>query len=340
MTVIPTQSTQQAEASTVKLAEYAAAISVCECAFWGVRNSPCPDEQGCRDIWEKDDRDRIAYYLAEAQEEIERELGFFIGYKWVTSERHPYARPIVADWGYIIAGGVRAETDISAGEVVDYTSEPAVVGPVATTVTDESEIHVFHAGTDIEVDPSSITLSGGNVTIEIPRCRLVDPSLADNPANGLNYNDVANFATTVDVVRVYNDTTTQATLVSQGCRTNCSDTQANACIYVRRPKLGSVDVQYSASNLCGCKPHFVDLNYYSGMAMTKQARDTIIRLAHTKMPRSPCACSPIEEFWKRDRTIPDVLTRERLNCPFGVMDGAWTAWRFTQAMKLYRGATL
>lgn len=340
MAVIPTQSTQEAEASTVKLAEYAYAIRVCECAFWGVRNSPCADEQGCRDIWKKDERDQIAFYLAEAQEEVERELGYFVGYKWVTNERHFYTRPIVTDWGHVIAGGVRGETDISLSEVVNYGTEPATIGPIVTSVTDENEIKVYHTDTDIEVDPSSITISGGTVTIEVPRCRLVDPDNADNPDNGLNYNDLSNFASNVDVVRVYNDTNTQATLVSQTCTSNCSTNESTACIYVRRPKLGSIDVPYQASNLCGCRPHFADLNYYSGLEMTKQARDAIIRLAHTKMPRPPCNCSPIEEFWRRDREIPDVLTRERLNCPFGQSNGAWLSWRFVQSMKLYRGATL
>ena len=339
MTIVPTQSTQVVEASTVKLAEYAYAVRVCECFMWGVRNSPCADEQSCRDIWTKEERDFIAFYLAEAQEEIERELGYFVGRRWVTDERHRYADPIITRWGHVVAGGVKGETAISAGETVDHTTDPAIVGPVATTVTDESEIRIYHTDTDIEVDPSDITISGGFVTIEIPRCRLVLPELADNPANGLNYNTLTNFATDVDIVRVYNDTDTGATLVRLSCQSNCTDTQTDACIYVRKSNIGSVSAPVS-SGLCGCAPDFVDLNYYSGVEMTKQMRDAIIRLAHTKMPRSPCACSPVEEFWKRDRNAPEVLSRERLNCPFGMSDGAWIAWRWTQAMKLYRGAVL
>lgn len=340
MTVIPFQSTIAAEESTVKLAQYAARIQVCECVFWGVRDS-CTDVPGCRDIWKKDQRDEIAYYLKEAQIEIEEELRFHIGQQWDTDERHAYKRPIKTLWGYVVAGGVRGETTISAGEAVDHTSDPAVIGPVATTVTDENEIKIFFDGTDVEIDPSSITISGGAVTIEVPRCRMVDPSLADNPDNGLDYNVIANFASTVDVKRVYNDTTTQATLIRRNCNHNCDDTQSSACVYVRQPKVGSVDVPYSTSSeLCGCLPEFVDLNYYSGVDMTRQMQDAIIRLAHSKMPRDPCACDPVREFWRRDRHIPDVITRERANCRFGLADGAWIAWEFTQAMKLNRGATL
>jgi hypothetical protein len=341
MTVIPVASTQTAEASTVKLAEYAQSIQVCECAFWGIRNSPCPDREACRDVWMKPQRDEIAYYLAEAQEELEREVGFFIGHKWITAERWPYSAPIQARWGYIVSGGVRAESDIGAGAAVDYTgTDPAVVGPIATTVTDEDEVKIYHAGTDIEIDPSDITIASGAVTITIPRCRLVDPSVADNPANGLNYNDITNFAATVDVKRVYNNTATQATLIRSSCLNDCDVTEANACMQVRYDRISSIYAPYSTTGLCGCCPDFVELNYLSGTDMTKQARDAIIRLAHSKMPRNPCDCSPIDEFWKRDRHVPDVLTAERENCPFGMSDGAWIAWRWAMAMALVRGVTL
>jgi hypothetical protein len=341
MTVIPVASTQVAEASTVKLAEYAQAIQVCECQFWGLRNSPCPTDQSCRDIWTKDQRDLIAYYLAEAQEELERELGYFVGHKWVTAERHPYSAPVLAQWGYIVAGGVRAESAIDLGSVVDYSStDPAYVGPVATTVTDEDEVKVYHVGTDIEIDPSDVFIAAGQVVVTIPRCRLVDPSVADNPSTGLNYNDVANFAVTVDVKRVYNDTTTQATLIRNSCRGDCAETDSNACMQVRYGPISSVYAPYTATEICGCCPDFVELNYLAGMDMTKQARDAIIRLAHSKMPQAPCGCSPISEYWKRDRFVPNVLTAERLNCDFGLSDGAWIAWRWAHAMKLVRGATL
>jgi hypothetical protein len=340
MTVIPVASTQTAEASTVKLAEYAQSIQVCECSFWGVRNSPCPDREACRDVWTKTQRDEIAFYLAEAQEELERKIGYFIGYKWVTEERWAYTAPVQAKWGYIVAGGVKAETNIESASVVDYTgTDPAIVGPIVTTVTDEDEIHVFHTGTNIEVDPSAISISGGSVTITIPRCRLVDPSVADNPAGGLNYADIANFAATVDVKRIYNDTSIQATLIRNSCTNDCSETESNVCMQVRYGPISSVYAPYSSS-LCGCCPDFVELNYLAGTDMTKQARDAIIRLAHSKMPRNPCDCSPIDEFWKRDRHIPEVLTAERENCPFGLADGSWIAWSWAQAMKLVRGATL
>jgi hypothetical protein len=310
---------------------------VCECSFWGVRNSPCGDEQGCRDIWTKAQRDMVAFYLAEAQEEIERELRYFLCPRWVTDERHPYTTPVKTTWGYVIAGGVRGESVIEDDAAVDLAADPAIVGPYSTTVTDEDEIAVFHVDSDVEIPPSAVTISGGQVIIEIPRCRLVKPSLADNPTTGLNYTGLSNFVSTVDVHRVYNDTTTQAIFVRPACDNSCDETTGDACIYVRHSDVGSVNVPLS-SLLCGCGAEFVELNYYAGIGMTRQARDTIIRLAHSKMPNEPCGCSPINEVWRRDRFVPTVLTTERLNCPFGLSDGAWIAWRWTQAQALKRGA--
>lgn len=334
MAIVATQDTQTAESSTVTLSEYARAIRVCECGFWGVSNSGC-DDSGCRSIFSLQEREYIAFYLAEAQEEIERELGYFIGKRWVTDERHDYSVPIIADWQYVISGGVRAESDIELDSVVDHTDDPAIVGPIVTTVTDETEIHVYHPDTDVEIDPSSITISGGSVTIEIPRCRMVKSNLADNPDDGLGYTQTSNFESTVDVKRVYNDTSTEAKVI-RACGTGCSETESDACIYIAKHDIGELYIQAC----CTC-PSFVDLNYYAGVTMTKQARDTIVRLAHVKMPRPPCTCaSPAKEMWEYDRETPDVLTAERLNCPYGPQNGAWIAWRWTQAQSLVVGTVL
>ena len=79
MTVIPTQDALIAEDSAVRLARYARLIGYPECAFWGVNRTEDPQVNACREIWTKDQRDTIAKYLAEAQYEIEQEIGYFIG---------------------------------------------------------------------------------------------------------------------------------------------------------------------------------------------------------------------------------------------------------------------
>lgn len=338
------------EASAVRLARYAQIVGYSECPFWGVNH----DLSGktCREIWTLKQRQMAAKYLAEAQDEIETELGYPIGYRWFTELKKPYRIPDLARVGYVVEGGVKAVSTISAGAVVDHTSDPAVIGPVATSVTDVDEIVVYHPGTTIEIDPSKITLSGGNVTIEIPRCRMVKASVVNNPENGLDYDTPTNFESTVDVVRVYNDPSTNAVLsrnhtCNAACAgSGCQEYTQTACLFVTNPTIGAVEVHkgtYSdgawlTSNTGSCCDQYrwAQLNYRAGTPLTRQMEDMIIRLAHAKMPVEPCGCDPIKSLWTRDRNVPEVLTRERLNCPFGFSDGAYTAWMFARTIRLVR----
>lgn len=333
--------------SCISPVRYAQRIHQNECAFWGVAN-PAEVEigYGCDTIWSKWMRDDISYYLAEAQQEIEQQVNFPICYRWFENEQHDLTCPIQTEWGYVIEPGVMAIDDIALGEAVDYSSDPAVIGPIATTLTDTSEIAVFYPDSYMQIYPETMEISGGFLTIWIPRCRMVAADKLENPKEGWDYNDIDNFTVTVDVKRVYNDSSTQAELIWRNCN-NCESQSQTACIYVKNSKVGSVEVSpatysngsWTRANFC--KPvESVRLNYKAGNPLTYQMEDTIIRLAHSKMPDELCGCETFMRHWRRDRHVPEILTRERLNCPFGTNEGAWVAWRFTQSMKMYRGATL
>lgn len=352
--IIPTQATLTQYDLAVSLPRYFKIVQIKECAGFGVNNSDDP-ELGCRTIWTKSQRDWLARYLAEAQEEIEQVTGFPLTQRWFANERQPFSNPVQAKWGKVISGGIRGESDISLGEVIDQTSDPAVIGPVATTVTDEAEIFVYHPGTDIEIIPSSVTISGGFVTIEVPRCRTVTQAANDNDSAGLQYNDLTNFETTVDIKRVYNDNSVNAELVwlhscTVACSTNgCSEKTQSACIYVNFSEVGSLNIQpanysggsWNARSICyNGLPELVRLNYRAGIEPTLQMEEAVIRLAHSKMPSDFCSsCDTFSRFHKRDNIVPDVLTKERLNCPFGLSNGAWIAWTFAKQFKMVRGYT-
>lgn len=363
MPVVPVQSALLAEDSAVTLARYAARVEYPECQFWGVRNDDELLEGDCRTIWTKMQRDTVSRYLAEAQFEIEELIGYFLSPRWVVGLRseqpenddryvdaqstNPGGR-FITRWPKIITPGTRAVSNISLLEAVDHNSDPAVIGPIATSVTNPDEVKVYHPDTNVEIDPSKITISGGNLTIEIPRCRLVSEANADNPENGHDYDDVGNcssspivegvFECFVDVKRVYTDTSQTAVLVSPHrctdicCSNDCSDYTRAACMYVRDTRRGEVDVRRTNGYPCDC-PAIARLYYYAGVThLSRQAEDAIIRLAHAKMPDEPCGCDTVQRLWARDRHIPEVLDRERLNCPFGLSDGAWVAYRFALSM--------
>jgi len=363
MAIIPAQSTIVSDKDTaVKLARYAQILGYSECQVYGVNNPDDTDFQ-CTNIWLKWQRDRAIKYLSEAQEEIEQVVGFPLEARWITDDRRRYGNPVQSKFKKVIEAGVVASFDISLGEAVDHTADPAVIGPVGTTVTDENEIKVFYpsAQTDgeVEVHPSDIDIDtvAGTVTIYIPRCRMVLASLVDNNEDGVDYNTLTNFLQTVDIKRKYNDPSTNAELIwpnNCGCGISscvtCGETTQDACMRILHEELGLWSVlpaSYSngwsvaAASCCRGAPQYVKLNYRAGFGtLTKQAEDAIVRLSNVKMPEQPCGCELAQRLWREDREKPDPTTVPRLNNPFGITNGAWVAWKYSQAMKVFRAGVL
>lgn len=345
MAIIPQENIQRQyrPVPAVSLEEYAKYISYGECAFFGIRGSDYVDF-ACRDIWTLDQRNYVQHYLSEAQQELEDELGFFLTADWVVGylederdrlERYTDTLPIVRNglvyktrWAKVIAAGVRTVEDIELAAVVDHTSDPALI-TVTTTVTDVNEIKVFYPDSDIEINPSEIVLSGGSALISIPRCRMIAYENMQNPKAGWTYSDTSLFQATVDVKRVYNGSG-DSVIRCSNCGCDCTTTNKAACMRVLDHRMGTVML----SNVSGCSTcvgQNVGLYYYSGeLAATQKDKDMVIRLAHSKMPNEPCGCEIATRLWERDRKIPEVLTAERLNCPFGLNDGAWVTWQWTK----------
>ena len=337
--IVPTQSSLKnyRPNPVVSLEEYATYISYDECAVLGVKNYPNATNYECRDVWSLSQRQYIQHYLSEAQEEIEKELGWLLIADWIVadieSERDNLFRYVDqqvpmwgrsrnnlgiyrAKWKHVQEIGIRAETDIELGATVSHATDPAVI-VVATTVTDINEIHIFHPGSDFEINPSEIVLSGGNATISIPRCRMVKEDLQDT-AGGVDYTDTSNFEETVDVKRIYTDTDTQATLLCSSC-TDCTTTELSNCMRILNQELGTLEVRHSNTTChCGCVPERIGFNYYAGdVNVTQKAKEMVIRLAHSKMPNEPCGCSIAQRLWADDREIPDVVTQDLMNNNFG-----------------------
>jgi len=341
--------------SCISLARYAYLTGYSECALNGV-NHPSEEHGDCENpIWSQYQRDTLLYYLAEAQVEIEQVTTFKLCPTYIENEQHPYRFPVHSDWTKVLRVGQRATTMLEAGAIIEYTGDPAIIGPIVTSVTDTSEIKIYHPGSLREIEPSLVTITSGTVTIEIPRCRLVDPSVPILQG-GLAYEDLANFIATVDVARVYLDESVNANMVwlhrsgadvcpNCGCLT-CGEHTETACLVIHNPEtgaLGAVRANHSGSwtPTCGrcysARPDAVRLFYVAGLSPTNlQAENATLRLAHAKMPSSICGCDVLKSMWERDTRIPEVLTRERENCAFGMSDGAWTAWKFANAMAVRR----
>lgn len=342
--------------SAMSLPRYAQFIGYDECAFFGV-SRPTDNIYACRNIWSQAQRMTVALTLAEAQSQLETELEYFIEPTWTVNEKHTYTIPLLTEHGYVIAGGVKLVTSILEDAVVVHATDPAIITIPVVTITDPSTVQIFYPDTNQEIIPSNIDITAGTLTIEIPRCRLVKYAQLDNPTEGWLYSELANFQTTVDVVTIENDVSEHASIIglhdcSLGCLAQaCSEHTQPGCILVITNVIGEVRVIpaiYSAgawagsttSNCCStCSK--VTLNYYSGLeTLNHTLEQTLIRLAHSKMPDEPCGCDITQRLWKRDRHVPMILTKERIECPFGLNDGAWTSWKFAQTAKLVRAGSL
>ena len=334
----------------VNLVDYCNIVGFWECAFFGVNNA-ADVESGCGGILDYRQRKLIARYLCEAQEEIEEELNYPIIPSWFTEEEHNYRIPIITRWAKVISGGIRAADELPGNPQALTNADPAIItinDPAVAEIDSIDEVKVYYPDTTFELIPSAIDITGDILTISIPRCRAVDLTLIDTPVIGLDYTVDGNFETQVDVWRVYNDPSTQAELVdphncSLGCSSgNCSEYTHTACIYVKKARLGVVDIMPATyadeawtKASCARRYHIARLNYYAGLIpITKKLQDSVIRLAHSKMSKMPCACNPIKALWERDMVVPEVLSPEQLLCPFGSSDGAWWAWKQVQSVKL------
>ncbi len=343
MTVIPSVFHATADVSALTLARYAQLIRYDENAFFGI-NAPDNRERACRKIWRKLERDMVARTLGQAQAMIEQELRYPLGQKWFTDEPHKNVSRFFTVWSHVRALGVRATSVIAAGVALDHTADPATIPATVTTVTDPEEIHFYVAGTDDEVYPDSLTLSGGSINASFPRARLVKAASQDNPDTGLPYNDTSAsgpFAQALDIKRVYTDASDVGEFVWPLGRLNCptcgEDTEP-ACGYIRSSESGVVTLLPDDSGSCiYCGAEIVRLNYCAGLPIDPVAEAAILHLAHALMPTMPCeGCDPLMMLWRGDRQIPESITRERANNMFGVQEGAWHAWIYARKNRHFR----
>lgn len=343
MAIVPIANNPIVYRHAITLEEYARFIEYDECLFFGV-NTGNQVFGACQDFWSLAERQTISRYLAEAQEEIEDEAGYLLQPTWVVGRLADQSQGLeryvdeklfkrncqVFDtrWNKIINIGIRRETFI-ANAAIDYTTEPAIIGPITTNPVAIDEIHVFYPNTELEINPSSIYFVGNDLYIEIPRCRLVSYDLLNE--TNLVFDNVANFQVTVDIKRIYNDTATKGIFY-------CDCDSVNVDLEIKNPRTGLLKIDNSCLNTClGCDCKRLGLYYYCGeKKLSLKASEAIIRLAHSKMTDEPCGCDVVSRMWRRDKNIPDVMTSERAMCPFGINDGAWVAWQWAKTMKMPR----
>jgi hypothetical protein len=295
-------------------------------AFNGLNKPDDPRSYSCATIWKQTDRDNLAQYLSAAEEMREKELGYFLGPKYIVAERHDLENPSVLNRKHLIALGTETITDIEDAVSITLSDnggvhyDPVTI-VVATAVTIPSEIVVCYPGEDEYIHPASVVIAGGNATITIARSRLIDPSLNDDRDDPLQYDDDANFLDEVDVKRRYTDLT-------DGTSFYYTDDSYVEQTYtghgVIRENRQAIVEAYVSPLVCIniCYEIAIRFNYLSGIRYTIKMLLETARLAHTLMPWEPCHCDPVQQMWIDDRTQDPVETLT----PYGSTKGAVNAW--------------
>jgi hypothetical protein len=357
------------------LFDFASNYGIDDCAFHGVRKEG-QVEYGCGRLWKQYKREQFLEAVQRAMQKMEAYMGIPLGRKYVKDEqvKWNWKSGLVGPlkWGHIQTIGVETETAIQSNVALTLSALGSPIDPVVitvgTTVTEPGEIEVRHVaakgGSVIEplttkiatrhgtILQPSISISGGVATIRIPRCHLVDPTL-EQPETGFDYTQDSNFVTSVNVYRVYVDTTAGVSLVSRpgGCSTSlCANDVTEACGVLQNSETGLVLVRPAAHtgsawvNRCiaGSVPIYAQVSYVAGYhekasllydSVPMALQTAIIKLAHTEMPQPACECSLHEESWALDRKqCESFLAWDVLRNPFGTLNGQIYAYN---ALKLF-----
>ena len=313
-------------------------------AFNGLNKPDEEPQYQCSEIWNQRERDYLALHLATAEEMREAELGYPLAPRYFEGVDYEFASPLILKHKHLVLVGTQKESDISIGVTLDH-GVPTIIDPVivtvATTVTDTGEIKVFYPDEAVEIHPSSITISAGVATIKIPRSRLVKPELNDNREDKLYYDNNDNFLETLDVKRVYYDTSDAAYSVwdYDSCTSLEESTQlAHIKILDNRLAIvGSLPATYSDglfayTQYTNCRfPNRIRLNYVAGRQKSMFTEIMTARLAHTNMPNKPCSCPTVHMYWQEDIMETETLT------PYGNKRGAVNAWLADSRQKVGQG---
>lgn len=359
----------------------------------------------CGDIlfqsaWQHSDRvgrEEICMAIQQAEQEISREAGFNLMPDWTDSERLIYPRPGVPELynvygtnprgemksvelskGWLISGGVKTKSLISAAVGITRTDSDSdgfaetcsVIVP--TSVTDVNEIHLYYPGQNgvdaWEIRPINVSISGGNATItfKVWQVSLASSMFKLNP-QPLDAEDPTSYQTTVDVYRVYNDTSTQVQFLWENNGGNCCQTciacqlgTQNGCMHFRDARLGIVvpspatwdssSSSFTSESWTACRePDQARFWYYSGYRDNALARPyadlspyweyAIAYFAASKLDRPVCGCSNVNQFiekWRRDAAYSSqseggfTVTAEQASNRLGTSAGALYAWRRIQ----------
>jgi hypothetical protein len=331
------------------LDQYRKRFNIPPWAFNGVEN-PNETKRGCDHYFTQWERDDLAIALNDAEELLAERLGFYLGARYLIDYDRVWEDPLQLRFGHVLGAGIRARDEVTPS-ASDFTTDPATITvPSASFSGGLSEVVVIEDSTGLEIEYDEITTSGANYVISIGQYKLIEWDDLEDQSTTIDYDAAFPAATwlklaDLTVYRQYRDTDTQAT-ITYGPSCNCwcageacSGTDYTGCAFVLNRDIGLVRIQRAtlasgtwscdSSAVCGCHAGTkATVRYEAGTTDVPAWEQAVFQLAHARMGEQPCGCALQERQWRRDRTVPSVLTREQLLCPWGLELGAWTAWNW------------
>lgn len=347
-------------------------------------------------------RDTMAIAIQQAEQEMALEAGFDLMPDWTADERLEYPRPsfpesygfgynprwqqksIEARKGHMLYGGFRAKTLIANNAAIvrsdadgDGFAETAIV-TVPITTTDTNEVHAYYSAYDgadeWEIRPIKVAISGGFAVITFKIWQVVIHTSFDAlDPEPLDAEDPLNYEVSIDVYRVYTDTSTQVQFLWENdpsCSNCCGSCAAcelgtqTGCFHIRDERLGIIvptpgtyDARtggWTWAEYSACRePDQAVLWYYSGYRNPRELRSyaelspywkfAVAVFAVSKFERSVCGCSNINQFvekWRRDAAFASqeeggfTVTAELAANRLGTSLGALYAYRRIQKVKV------
>lgn len=361
--------------------------------FNGFSGFPCQDGYPCKRVWTQcvetadglSSRDELALAINQAETELAEYVGFNLLPSWdftvtntianydPTAPRTPYnarGRPksVQVSHRLLRALGRRATTTVQASADIvridddgDGFDELATVAVDTSSITDKNEVRVYypgHAGESAwEIRPLD-SVTDSEITFHMSLAAKEEAVECGNCFDPLDPEDTTNFLTTVDVVRVYTDTTTPINLVYQPdvyCETtDFSQQYSPSAGYIDDFRLGYVVYNPLGYN----EPENVEIHYYSGFVGSGgRLNRALVELDYTwKLAvayfaaglldnPAPTCCEGesegdlvsrwSENISKRTQTEMYSLTNNMLENPLGLMTrGAWYALKIANMYKI------
>lgn len=311
----------------LSLEEYWETLQISECAGYGIRGAPAAVTGGrCGDYWNQDSRYFMTFAIAKAEARLAepRWLGWPIRRQYFDRE---YIYSPLVDLGvrWVRCIGEHRLTTI-ADVSLELSAGGVINDPVTFTVEfpyDENELLILYPEQErYTIRPSSVEVSDGIATVQIPRCRLLSPEFFINYQSDGDrplYSDDGNFLSTVTVARDY-CSPPGGELIWSG-RSTCSPASA-ACEEIRQYACGALnqelglasfepvavypDGSYApASPVVGRAPDRVRVKFVAGYSdrydvIPPDLTRAIIALAHANLPEDYCTCSTQRRYYKRD----------------------------------------